>query len=264
MHKYFVLAGATLALFLLPHTVGAQRGAAPAPATPQPAPRDSQGRADLSGMWMLGGAGGRGLRSDQAPYDDKAREKIAGFYSRLNIDDPMGKCLLIGVPRIYSMPMPFKIVQLPNEVVFLHEAFRGIRVVPTDGRGHPPDMEPSYMGDSVGHWEGDTLVIDVRSFNDRTWLGFGAVHHTEQLQITERLTRTSADTITYEALITDPGVFTKPWTVRSSFGLRPNERIREYECHENNLEPAKFEELLKKPELLQPSGQRGQPQRGQQ
>jgi hypothetical protein len=245
-------------------TIGQQRGDAPAPATPAapgargargagrgaptgPPPRDSQGRADLSGIWMTGGGG---ARSDAVPYTPEAQQQVRVFQSRQNIDDPMGLCLLVGIPRIYSMPMPFRIIQLPNEVIFLHEAFRGIRIVPTDGRTHPADVDPAYLGDSVGHWEGDTLVIDVRSFNDRTWLGFGATHHTEQLQITERLTRTGPETISYEAVITDPGVFTKPWTVRSGFALRPNERIREYECHENNLEVVKFQELLKKPELF--------------
>ena len=97
----------------------------------------------------------------------------------------MGQCLLVGIPRIYSMPMPFRIIQLPNEVIFLHEAFRGIRVVPTEEDLIRTDMEPAYLGDSVGHWEGDTLVIDVRSFNDRTWLGYGATHHTDKMQITE-------------------------------------------------------------------------------
>lgn len=222
---------------------GAGRGAATGPP-----PKDSLGRADLSGVWMSGGFGGQ--RSDPVPYTPAAQQQVRVYQSRQNIDDPMGLCLLVGIPRIYSMPMPFRIIQMPNEVIFLHEAFRGIRIIPTDGRDHPPDFDPAYLGSSVGRWEGDTLVVDVRHFNDRTWLGYGATHHTDKLQITERLTRTGPETISYEAVITDPGVFTKPWTVRSSFSLRPNERIREYECGENNLEVVKFQELLKKPELL--------------
>lgn len=231
----------------LPAGAAGQRGAGRGAAAAGPPPRDSQGRADLSGMWMTGGGG---QRSDAVPYTPDGQQKVRVFQSRQNIDDPMGLCLLVGIPRIYQMPMPFKIIQLPNEVIFLHEAFRGIRIIPTDGRQHPPDVDPAYLGNSVGRWEGDTLVVDVRHFNDRTWLGFGATHHTEQLQITERITRTGPETISYEAVITDPGVFTKPWTVRSTFSLRPNERIREYECHENNLEVVKFQELLKKPELF--------------
>jgi hypothetical protein len=116
------------------------RGGARGAATPAgPAPKDGQGRADLSGMWMSGGAPG-GQRSDAVPYTPQAQQKVREFQSRQNIDDPMGQCLLVGIPRIYSMPMPFRIIQMPNEVIFLHEAFRGIRIVPTDGKTHPADM----------------------------------------------------------------------------------------------------------------------------
>jgi hypothetical protein len=195
-------------------------------------PRDAKGRADLSGIWMRGGGGGGG--NETPPYKPDAMAKHQEFRKREGADDPMGRCLLVGIPRIFSMPMPFKIVQLANEVIFLHEAFRGIRVVATDGSGHPPDHEPAYLGSSVGRWEGDTLVIDARGFNDRTWLGFGATHHSDQLQVTERLRRTGPGTIQYEATLTDPVVFTKPWTIRSTFVLRPQERLREYECIENN------------------------------
>jgi hypothetical protein len=196
------------------------------------APRDSKGRPDLSGMWMRGGGGGAG--NEAPPYKPEALAKHQDFRKREGADDPMGRCLLVGIPRIFSMPMPFKIVQLADEVIFMHEAFRGIRVVPTDGSGHPPDHEPGYLGSSVGRWDGDTLVVDVRGFNDRTWLGFGATHHSDQLQVTERLRRTGPETIQYEATMTDPVVFTKPWTIRSTFVLRPQERLREYECIENN------------------------------
>src|SRR6185369_12451448 len=123
-----------------------------------PAPRDTQRRADLSGMWMRGGGG---PPSEAPPYKPEALAKQDEFKKRQNADDPMGHCLLVGVPRIYSMPMPFKIVQLPTEVIFLHEAFRGIRIVPTDKQQHPEDAEPEYLGTSVGKWDGDTLVVDV-------------------------------------------------------------------------------------------------------
>jgi hypothetical protein len=113
--------------------------------------------------------------------------------------------------------------------------FKGIRIIPTDGTPHPEDDEPTYMGSAIAKWEGDTLVIDVRNMHSNTWLGYGASHHSDQLQVTERLRRTSPDTISYEATLTDPVVFTKPWTVRNAFTLRPGERIREYECSENNL-----------------------------
>jgi hypothetical protein len=228
-----------LPLFVFPLLAAAQqRGTA---ATAQPAadsaaiPRDSLGRADLSGIWRRTGGGGGGAASDPVPYKPEALAKQQEFRARLNIDDPIGHCFL-GIPRIYGMPVPFKIVQLPNEMIFLHEMFQNFRIVPTDGRPHPEDHEPAYLGSSVGKWEGDTLVIDARGFNDGTWLGNGATHHSDQLQITERFRRTSATTIAYEATITDPVVFTKSWTVRSTFTLQPpEERLREYECDDNNL-----------------------------
>jgi hypothetical protein len=134
------------------------------------------------------------------------------------------------VPRSWSLPAPFKIVQLPDEVIIIYELLAGIRIVPTDGREHPDD-EPQFYGTSVGRWEGDTLVIDVRNLNDKTWLAHGGTHHSDQLTVIERLRRTG-DTLSYEATVTDPIVFTTPWTIRHTFELRPGERIREYVCDE--------------------------------
>jgi hypothetical protein len=222
-------AAASLSLGLLAAFALAQQPNTPA--APTSIPRDNLGRADLSGMWLR--AGGN-FNNEPAPYKPEALAKHQEFRKRLNIDDPIGHCYL-GIPRSYTMPVPFKIVQTANEVIFLYEMFKGIRIVPTDGSPHPEDHEPSYMGSSVGKWEGDTLVMDVRGFNGKTWLGGGASHHSDQLQITERLTRTAPDRISYEATLTDPVVFTKPWTIRNAFALRPGERIREYECNENNL-----------------------------
>ncbi len=209
----------------------------------RPVPRTPDGKPDFSGMWMW--ASVAGFRNEPPPYQPWAAAKHQEFRNRLNIDDPMGRCLLIGVPRITTMPMSIKIVQQPNELVFLYEAFRGIRVVPVDGRGHPDDLEPGFLGDSVGRWEGDTLVVDVTGFNGRTWLAFGASHHTDALHVTERYTRTDYETILYEVTMEDSKAFTKPWTTRSTIKFHPEERIREYECIDNNQEPERFEELQK-------------------
>jgi hypothetical protein len=221
-----------------------QRGTAPEAAA-KPAPRTADGKPDLSGMWMSGGGGGGGRRNEAAPYNAEAAAKARELRERLNVDDPIARCLLVGVPRITTMPMPFKIIQLPAEVVIVYEAFRGIRVIPTDGRGHPDDMEPGFLGDSIGKWEGDTLVVDVLGFNGRTWLGYGASHHSDALHVTERYTRTDYNTIRYEVTMEDPKVFTKPWSVHSTITLRPDERIREYECIDNNQAPENVEKILK-------------------
>jgi hypothetical protein len=139
---------------------------------------------------------------------------------------------------------PQKIVQTPKEIVVLYEYMNTFRMIPLNAK-HPDGLLPSYMGDSVGHWEGDTLVVDVIGFNDRTWLAGTGTFHSEALHVTERYTRVDRDRIDYEVTMDDPKVFTKPWTLRSTLMLRDGTRVQEYVCAENNLDPANFEKLLK-------------------
>jgi hypothetical protein len=228
-------------------------------------PRTADGKPDLSGVWIAQGAlllfegeealaaaraadaaAGRrpNRRTEPPPYKPDAEARRQYYLERRGIDDPMGLCLLTGVPRIKFRPLPFEIIQLPERVVFLYEIHHAFRIIPTDGRPHPADAEPSYLGDAVAHWEGDTLVVDVTHFNDKTWLqGVGTIH-SEQLHVTERYTRDTYDTIRYEVTMTDPEVFTKPWTIEETFRLRPNERIREYECIESNEDIQRFQRLI--------------------
>ena len=106
------------------------------------------------------------------------------------------------------------------------------------------------MGDSVGHWEGDTLVVDVTSFNDKTWIGPTGSFHSEAMHVTERYTRVDYNRINYEPTVEDPKVLTKPWVTKSSIMLRPGTRLREYECVENNTDIQHYEELLKNESLF--------------
>jgi hypothetical protein len=243
------------------------RGQAPARAitAAKAVPRTADGKPDLSGVWIANGAI-RLLEGDQAaeairqadlaaarsplpppeppPYKPEYEKVRQEYLARRGIDDPMARCLISGVPRISARPLPFQIVQTPGLMVFLYEVHHAFRIIPTDGRAHPDDVEPSYLGDSVAHWEGDTLVVDVVAFNTKTWLaGVGSVH-SEQLHVTERYTRDSFDTIRYDVTMQDPEVFTKPWNTHEVFRLRPNERIREYECIENNEDLLRIEKLL--------------------
>ena len=119
------------------------------------------------------------------------------------------------------------------------------RMIYTDGRKLPADPQPSYLGYSVGHWEGDTLVVDVTSFNDKTWLIGAGTFHSEKLHITERYTRVNKDRIDYEATMVDPEVLTKPWVYKTTLMLRPGTRLREYTCVENNLDLDRYEHLVK-------------------
>ena len=235
------------------------------PTAERPPPRTADGRASLNGLWVATGAillfegqeafaaaraadaaAGRppGNTGEAPPYKPDAEARRQYFLERQGIDDPMARCLLTGVPRINFRPLPFEIVQLPDRVIMLYEIHHAFRIIPTDGRPHPEDAEPSYLGESVGRWEGDTLVVDVRHFNDDTWLtGVGTIH-TEDLRVTERYTRDSYDTIRYEVTMEDPNVLTRPWTIRETFRLRPDERLREYECIESNEDLLRFERLL--------------------
>jgi hypothetical protein len=124
--------------------------------------------------------------------------------------DPVFYCERPGTPRIGP---PRRIVQLPNEMIFLYEDASGdvYRVIPTDGRPHRANANPSYYGDSVGHWEGNALVVDSRNFVDDTWFGEGGYFHTEAMHVTERLWRVG-ENLAYQVTVEDPNVLTAPWT----------------------------------------------------
>ena len=152
-----------------------------------------------------------------------------------NIDDPTVHCLMPGIPRVVGMPFPLEIIQTPNKIVILYEAFRTFRVIPTDGKLVGGESAPSFNGDSVGHWEGDTLVVDVKNFNGKIW-GPGNMKVTsDKYHVVERYTLVG-DTLQYQVVIDDPGVLTGPFSPNPTTLRRPPEtRIMEYECIENNL-----------------------------
>jgi len=227
----------------------AQDKAQPQKKTTSAVPRAADGKADLSGMWETGRLSvqpegpdgkliGQGItfttkmRQMEAPYQPWAAAKAKASVDGGEIDDPMTRCWMAGVPRTMTNPFPFQIVQTPGLVVILYEWDHSYRIIPTDGRPHAKDLDPSFMGDSVGHWEGDTLVVDVTDFNDKTWLDHGGHFHTEALHVVERYRRADLDTIDYEATLEDPNVMTKPWILKFTI-KRTNERIMENECIEN-------------------------------
>ena len=258
------LAAAT-AFAALPFAAAGQNQAAPQPSSK--IPRMPDGKPDLNGVWQGGSNrigtweeanGGGGTNSttgkttpfavrgpqEKAPYQPWAAEKVLESFNRRGIDDPMARCYAPGVPRTTTMGLfPMQIVQTPQNVVMLFEVFHVFRVIPI-GAKHPDDLEPSFMGDSVGHWEGDTLVVDVVGFNDKTWLAGTGTFHSDKLHVIEKFTRMDENTIAYEVTMEDPVVLTKPWTQRSTIMLRPGTRLREYECVENNTDLQRYEKLL--------------------
>lgn len=164
----------------------------------------------------------------------------------LEKDDPEGFCLPPGVPRMFFTPYPLQVYQMPDRLLFVYEGGAHVwRLVWMDGRKlpNPDDINPTYLGYSIAHWEGDTLVIESNGFNNRTWLDASGHPHGEQLKVTEKLTRTDFNNIRIVTTIDDPEFYTQPWTVVTGITWTPNRtgpftmrggEILEYICQENN------------------------------
>jgi len=223
----------------------------PAATSPaKPTPRLADGHPDLGGgkgAWnprIIENIAGVGPGAPQrtpveqvvdVPFQPWAKALYELRIANLQKDDPEGYCLPPGVPRMMATPFPFQIYQLPDRVIFLYEGGAHVwRVIYTDGRPHAKDPNPSFLGDSIGHWEGDTLVVDVIGFNDRTWLDQDGHPHTEALHVVERYTRTDEMTLRYEALIDDPETYTRKWSASYTIPWQPGAELLEYICQENN------------------------------
>jgi hypothetical protein len=146
--------------------------------------------------------------------------------------DPEIKCYLPGVPRATYMPYPFQILQSASAITFVYEYAGAVRNINLKDPGPAP--ADSWMGQSVGHWEGETLVINVSDLNDQTWFDRAGNFHSDKLHVVERYTRTSPDAIMYEATIEDPGVFTRPWKISMALYRRQekNAQILDFKCVE--------------------------------
>jgi len=227
-------------------------------AEPYKAPRTADGKANLNGIWqvlntanwdlqehaaraglviVLGAEGaapaGPGVvEGDEIPYlPEAAAKKKANFDNRLTAD-PEIKCYLPGVPRATYMPYPFQIVQTPKYILMAYEYAGATRTIYMDNV--PPDPADSWMGHSAGHWEGDTLVVDVTGMNDQTWFDRAGNFHSDALHVVERYTPLSPDALMYEATIEDPKVFSRPWKMSMPLyrRLEKNARIMEFRCVE--------------------------------
>ena len=199
-----------------------------------PTPHLADGTVDLSGVWQGGGPVGdiaQGMPKGAVIPMTPAAEKI--FKSRQSKDDPEANCLPTGIPRI--APYPWRLVQAPGHVWILFEGnIHSYRQIFTDGRKHKDDPDPTWYGDSVGHYEGDALVVDTIGFNDKFWFDFAGHPHTEKLHITERYRRPDLGHLEWESIIDDPGAYTKPFTMYGHSTLQANDDLMEYICQENN------------------------------
>ena len=232
-----------------------QSGEAPSAKAASPAPRLADGHPDLSGVWWPG----RDLQvrplanppPGAAPAAPPAppRERPPSFTSLYqpwaaerrktlsDKDDPSLRCIPVAFGTVnvslYGLGFLGQIVQTPKFVVMLTETYHSFRIIPTDGRKHRDDVPPSYRGDSVGHWEGDTLVVDQTNFADTNWMfAEGNVSfHSDALHIVERYRRVDADTLEVEATIEDPKVLTESWKVpKQTLRLAPFDQIMEVSC----------------------------------
>jgi hypothetical protein len=141
-------------------------------------------------------------------------------------------CMPLAPPQAFSVPYQFQIIQSASTVAIFHEYPGTFRIIPTDGRPHQKDVDPTWMGDSVGRWEGDALVIDTIGFNDKTEIS--GYRHTENLHLLERLARGADGSLQYEATIEDPSVFEKPWKITRVFPPRTDlTKIGEFVCENN-------------------------------
>ena len=196
--------------------------------------------ADFSGVWFVDEYRRNILPNEDPPFQPWAE---ALFKKRIYENahrapdtgpDPTERCIPPGIPRTMGQPFPWEIVQTPDRVIMIFEYQSLIRQIFTDGRGHPKDLDPTYMGNAIGKFEGDTLVIDTIGFNDKTWLDPMGLPHSDAMHVIERLRRMDHDTLVDEYTIEDPKAYTKPWTAQKTFKLKPDWQIQEYVFAENN------------------------------
>jgi hypothetical protein len=202
-----------------------------------PAPRLPSGKVDFSGVWQKPYVPDMSKDGkDQKGYPElpftpwgetewKSYDAAEGDYT--------GSCLPFGMTRSVNTPEPMQIMQSDKYFTFLFEQNSWFTVVPIDGRKHGNGI-PTWFGDSVGHWEGDTLVIDTVNFNGKTRLDTIGHPHSDQLHLVQRFTRPNLGHISYEVTVDDPKTFTKPWTNTRTLTLRPDWEMMEYSCEENN------------------------------
>jgi hypothetical protein len=196
-----------------------------------PAPRSRDGKPDFSGVWLVN----RDLYPEKPEALPWAAALVKERAENNMKDHPHTRCLP-GSPPVDGQATPFitKFVHTPSLLVMLTEGPPGYRQVFLDGRKHPADFDPSWVGHSIGKWEGDTLVVDTIGFNDRGWMD--VYPRSEKLHIVERYRRVDFGHIELQVTIDDPGVFAKPWRMNMNWDLAPKEELIEYVCENNRAE----------------------------
>lgn len=256
-------------------TIRGQEERGPAPrtaATPRPWPpqRLPDGQPDVQGIWAAVNAGSTSLTNPISGGEDFDR-RISGATIRRPsriVDPPNGllpyqpwaaakqkqqeadyehptrpehidtqhRCLLSGIPRLYTIVPSYRIIQVPGSVIFVWDEYHAYRVIPLDGRPHVASNVKLWMGDGRGHWEGNTLVVDTTNVRGARLTYIGDFY-TENAHVVERMAFTDADNMIYDATVDDPTVFTRPWTMRIGQKRRADEETWESACWEGNPNP---------------------------
>ncbi len=264
--------GAALLLTTVPLRGQGQGGAAnrPAASKPWPPQKLSDGQPDVQGIWAAANGGSTSLTNPISGGEDFDR-RVSGENIRRPsrvIDPPDGllpyqpwaaarqkrqeadyerptkpehidtqhRCLISGIPRLYTIVPSFRIIQIPGSVVFVWDEYHAYRVIPLDGRPHIASNVKLWMGDARGHWEGNTLVVDTTNMRGARLTYIGDFY-SENSHVTERMTFVDAENMTYQATVDDPTVFTRPWTFRIGHRRRPDDETWESACWEGNPDP---------------------------
>jgi hypothetical protein len=226
---------------------------------PGPTPHTADGHPDMSGYWNAGNNGGavfevqkHPARSQSLPagngaivdppdglipYQPWAAEKAKDNFEHHLADEPELHCYESGLPNQMYRQFGFQILEPGGYVVMNWEFMHAVRIIPTDNRPHVlPPSKKLFQGDSVGHWEGDTLIVDTTNLNDRTWLDSAGNIHSDQMHVVERFTMVNDRTVNYEATIEDPKAYTRPWKVAFPLNrnMQPNYEQMEFACIEGN------------------------------
>jgi hypothetical protein len=251
----------SMVIVCLPESADAQWLGHPTPDIPRtpdgkpnltaPAPRTANGTIDFSGLWYrdqkspaYNGPGGAALspyyvdvtsdlKAEDVPFQTWAREEFQRRRQRASIDDPAARCKPYGVPAINAYPAPFKILHTNRLLAILYEVNTTFRQIFVDGRSLPADPQPTWMGYSVGRWDGDTLVVRTIGFNDRGWLDRFGHPYTEALTVTERFRRPDFGHLEIQVTIDDPKAYTRPFGFTQRQELLVDSELLEHFCTDN-------------------------------
>jgi len=242
--KLFLRASVLAGTALIPLGASAQRAPPPpAQVTGDIARRDvrvDEGVPSISGVWIASGSNRSNTPADgsSTPFLPWAQEffekRLAAERAGSPLFDPTANCLPSGVPRIISSPYPIEIIQTPDHTIIITETLHEFRFIHMNGKPKPADFKPSYFGYSVGHWEGDTLVVETTGLNGYTQVDEEGRPKSSDMRVIERYQKRAPNILDVSYTLYDPRTYSRPWSGHAQFRWAPDLRLAEYICEENN------------------------------